>query len=702
MNEQDSSDISVLAEELFLEALEQADATRRADYLERACGANPRLRNVVQTMLDDFAKASTFFSEASQHFTLPGNILQDDALEAGTQIGPYRIVKLIDEGGSSKVYEAEQSVPVQRRVALKILKAGMDTASVISRFEAERQTQALLEHPNISKVLDAGATDTGRPYFVMELINGTRITDYCQVNHLSLEDKIGLMCQVCSALQHAHNKGIIHRDIKPSNILVSVVDGVPLPKLIDFGIAKVTSPLAGEGRTVQGQPIGTPAYMSPEQIGGWNNDVDTRSDIYSTGIVLYELIAGHPPFDNEELVREGFEKMRQRIQCEVPPRPSLPMADRGESTGNELDWIVMKAIEKDRENRYSTAHAFAADLKSYIRNEPVSAHPPSRIYRFKKLLLRNRLASASIAFAAFALVSGFTASTLLYLRAHAAELEQTSLREAAEERAHITKAAILIMEEKIAEAEEEIRSMGGRLTQPSLEATTVFRTLAIWNANKGDWKTSADRWLAMAKVSRYDEQDTSDRATRDLLPIAPTLVMTNDFERYQQFQTFLIERLGQTDYPFAAEHLLKLCLLTPASPALLAKLQHAAGVAERAMPGDELTAPSDWMEAWRCVALALWHYRSGRYEMAIPWCNRSLLRRDWEEARTAQTLLIRAMALKAAGRTGEAVTDLERARYMVSEHLQQPLDKMKDGYFHDWLNASIYLNEAERMVLDAR
>ncbi len=702
MKEPDSSGVSSQIEEIFLEAIEQGDPVKSKIYIEKTCGHNPRLLETIQSMLNDFHKAAEFFDDAAQRLSVPDTVAASDELEPGTTIGVYTIVRLLGEGGSSKVYEAEQSAPVRRMVALKILKAGMDTASVLSRFEAERQTLAILEHPNISKVYDAGVTDSGRPYFVMELVQGPKITDYCEENGLSIDKRIQLMCQISSALQHAHNKGIIHRDIKPSNLLVSTVEGVPIPKLIDFGIAKATEQNPGEGRTIQGQPIGTPAYMSPEQFGCRNSDIDTRSDIYSLGVVLYELITGHPPFDNDELLQSGFEQMLHRICKVVPPRPSSLKNIRITYPRKELDWVLMKALEKEREQRYSTAHAFAADLESYLKKEPLKAHPPSRTYRLKKLLLRNKLATASIAFAALALAAGFTVSTLLYLRAHAAERVQTSLKEAAEERAHITRAAILIMEDRIDEADAEIRLTGGTLTQASVEATNVFRSLAIWNAKRGDWKTSADRWLAMAKVNRFDENDMTDKATRDLLPIAPTLVMTYDFERYGQFRSFLLERLGTTTYPFAAEHLLKLCLLTPAPPAVMNKLQHAATVAERAMPGDDLTPPSEWMEAWRCLALGLWYYRNGHYEKAQIWSNRSLMRRDWEEARIVQAMLVRAMANKHLGNTEQAVADIEIARVSVNEHLQQELDRMKDGHFHDWLNARILLNEAERTVMEAR
>ena len=694
------TDSSNQAEKVFFDALE-VDVLEREAYLTKTCGNNVSLRSTVQKMLEELPKASDYIHTLSQHLAVPDELCLDEELERETMIGPYRILGLLGEGGSSKVYEAEQEIPVCRKVALKILKLGMDTMAVISRFEAERQTLAVLEHPNISRVIDAGATDKGRPYFVMELVQGTRITDYCEKNHLNVEDRLRLMCQVCSALQHAHNKGIIHRDIKPSNILVSVVDGVPVPKLIDFGIAKATDTPMNDGRTVLGQPIGTPAYMSPEQFEGGIKDIDTRSDLYSLGVVLYELIGGRPPFDNDELLRIGFEGMRRQIQNNIPPRPLLLLKGKSNSNRNELNWIVMKAIEKDREQRYSTAHSFSADMESYLRNEPVKAHPPSRLYRFKKLIKRNRMASTSIVIAIMALAAGFSISTFLFFRARTAEREQTLLKEAAEERAHVTKAAILIMQEKVPEADAEIRLMGGLLTQPSVEATNVFRTLAMWNAKNGDWKTSADRWLEMSRVNRFDETDMTDKVTRDLLPIAPILVMTNDFARYRDFQHFLLDRLGNTFQPIAAEHLLKLCLLAPTSSSLLTQLRHAAIVAEESLPGDETVMPVDRMEGWRCVALALWYYRNKSPAEAIPWCNRSLLWQDWEEARRIQTRLVRAMSRKLTGDTEGAMEDLEIARTSITEHFKDPLDEMEDGHFHDWLNAKVLLEETEKTVLES-
>ncbi len=347
----------------------------------------------------------------------PANIDGPDAHDGtdevvGQMIGRYKILERLGEGGCGVVYVAEQTEPVRRRVALKVIKLGMDTKAVVARFEAERQALAMMDHPNIAKVLDGGTTDHGRPYFVMELVRGIRITDYCDQANLPPRDRLDLFIKVCQAIQHAHQKGIIHRDIKPSNILVTLNDGVPVPKVIDFGIAKAT-----EGRLTDAtiytqlhQFIGTPAYMSPEQAEMSSLDIDTRSDIYSLGVLLYELLAGSPPFDGKELMSLGLDAMRRTIREKEPVPPSLRVSTlRGDNLSTtakrraieaprlihllkgDLDWIVMKCLEKDRGHRYETANGLAADLKRYMANEAVEARPPSATYRLKKFVLRHPL-----------------------------------------------------------------------------------------------------------------------------------------------------------------------------------------------------------------------------------------------------------------------------------------------------------------------
>jgi tRNA A-37 threonylcarbamoyl transferase component Bud32/cell division protein FtsL len=350
------------------------------------------------------------------------------------------------------VYVAEQTAPVRRRVALKVIKLGMDTKQVVARFEAERQALAMMDHQNIAKVLDAGSTEAGRPYFVMELVRGIKITDYCDQNNLSTPERLDLFIKVCQAIQHAHQKGIIHRDIKPSNILVTLHDGVPVPKVIDFGIAK-----AIEGKLTDAtvytqlqQFIGTPAYLSPEQAEMSGLDIDTRSDIYSLGVLLYELLTGKTPFDAQELMSQGIDAMRKTIREKEPARPStrLGTLQRDELTTTakrrsvegstltklvrgDLDWIVMKCLEKDRTRRYETANGLAVDIKRHLNNETVVARPPSSAYRFQKLVRRNKLVFAAMGAVAGALLLGIVISAWQAVRATHATRDALAARQKA-------------------------------------------------------------------------------------------------------------------------------------------------------------------------------------------------------------------------------------------------------------------------------
>ncbi|MCI0358870.1 MAG: protein kinase [Planctomycetaceae bacterium] len=412
------------AKVIFLAALECEGAEAQSRFLDQACGADAALRRRVEELLQANRDAGGFLGGVGK----PEATLDEPAAASpGTVIGPYKLIEQIGEGGMGTVWMAQQTEPVKRVVALKLIKAGMDSKQVIARFEGERQALALMEHPNIARVLDGGTTDTGRPYFVMDLVKGVPITKYCDEHRLTPRQRLELFIPVCHAIQHAHQKGIIHRDLKPSNVLVALYDGKPVPKVIDFGVAKA----AGQPLTEQtlvtgfGNIIGTLEYMSPEQAEINQLDIDTRSDIYSLGVLLYELLAGSPPFSRKDLEKAGMLEMLRMIREQEPSKPSTKLstadglptlaANRGTEPAKltklvrgELDWIVMKALEKDRNRRYETANGFAMDVQRYLADEAVQACPPSVGYRLRKFVRRNgrTIATAAVLAAAIVLAVG--------------------------------------------------------------------------------------------------------------------------------------------------------------------------------------------------------------------------------------------------------------------------------------------------------
>ena len=519
-------------ERLFATAL-ALPAAERGAFLERECAGQPALRQKLEALLTAHVDAGDLLEPPAAlplaELRLPEPLPQE---RPGAQIGRYMLVEKIGEGGCGSVFLAEQTDLVRRRVALKIVKLGMDTRDVIARFEAERHALALMDHPNIARVFDAGATDTGRPFFAMEFVPGIKITEYCERHRCTLAERLNLFVQVCHAIQHAHHKGVIHRDIKPSNILITLHDGAPVPKVIDFGIAKATQGRLTEETllTAREQFIGTPAYVSPEQAEGSDRDIDTRSDVYSLGMLLYELLAGRPPFETKQLVAGGLTEMRRQIRDVDPLRPSAQLqrleaaplaqiahrrqtapADLIQAVGGDLDWIVMRCLEKDRARRYQTALGLARDVQRHLAHEPVDASPPSLYYTFRKFARRHRGALAAGGAAIVLLVA--TAAISLHLALAARRAEQRAESEAAAARQTIA----FLQNDLLAPGSGETpvwdlrlrtvldranRSLDGRFADQPLVETSLRETLAATYHALGEYAIEQQHWLRALALRR--------------------------------------------------------------------------------------------------------------------------------------------------------------------------------------------------------
>jgi serine/threonine protein kinase len=476
-------------DEIYFAALEKAAAEEQSAYLDVVCADDAALRQRVERLLAAQPKVDSFLETPAPGVVVDINREPSISEQAGEQIGPYKLLEQIGEGGMGVVFKAEQKHPIQRLVAIKIIKPGMDSRQVIARFAAERQALAVMDHSNIARVLDAGTTESGRPYFVMDLVEGLPVTEYCDREHLSMRERLKLMTAVCQAVQHAHQKGIIHRDIKPTNVLIVEDDGKPVPKIIDFGVAKAIakSPLEKTAFTQVGQIIGTFEYMSPEQARFDDADVDTRTDIYSLGVLLYELLSGDTPFDRQRLRAAALDEVLRIIREDEPPAPSTKLTSNAalpsvaanrhteparlsKEVQGELDWIVMKALEKDRNRRYEGAGALAADILHYLSDEPVNAAAPSRLYRARKFMRRNKLLVLASAAVLAGLIVGIIGTT-------AALISQSRERK----QAQLNLATALQSQENYVEAEKLYRQAladAGNTTEDRQRSARILLRLA--------------------------------------------------------------------------------------------------------------------------------------------------------------------------------------------------------------------------------
>ena len=715
-------------EAVCVAAMNVPDPVVRAQFLDRACAGDVRLRAAVEALLAAQAGAEEFFERGRAAVNAPeldaraADLLRqteetspppdwpDEQL--GTRVGRYHLVQKIGEGGCGVVYLAEQGEPVRRQVALKVIKLGMDTKNVIARFEAERQALAMMDHPHIARALDAGATEAGRPFFVMELVRGTRITKYCDEQNLDMVRRLKLFIQVCHAIQHAHQKGVIHRDIKPSNILVIVQDGVPAPKVIDFGIAKAT-----EGRltdhtlfTAAEQFVGTPAYMSPEQAAIGGLDVDTRSDIYSLGVLLYELLTGRTPFATKMLMQSGMDEMRRKLREQEPQLPSTMITSLGRTEltltagqrhaeppklisqlKGDLDWIVMKTLEKDRNRRYETANGLAMDIQRYLDNEPVLARPPSQIYRLKKLVRRNKITFLAGAAVALALFIGLGMSTWLFLRERATSQREARLRAEAEDRAKISQAVMFVSQGKFEDADGVLNQVKNFPADPTLDCASAFRSVGEWLALQSRWQPASARYSALIKI---DKLAPLPQVIFDYQACGVVLAENGDLEQYGRFWRMAVTNFAAT--PNGS--ILIASLLTPLDDVQIEQLRPLEAATEKQMRA----IPKNRRSGWNLMPLGLWQYRSGNYDAAVKSCQTGLAQNVKFPVTDALLHTILAMAYYHLGQTDDAGTDLAQGRQLRDANFKVGLDHGQAGVglWFDWVYARHLWREAASLVGD--
>lgn len=702
---------------LFDASAQIEDAAARLAFLDRACAGEPALRARLDALLAAHGAADSILDRPAAALVPPpmdAGFSRPGLAETRTHIGPYRLLERIGEGGCGVVYLAEQQEPVRRRVALKIIRLGMDTERAIARFELERQALASMNHPHVARVLDAGATASGRPFFVMELVEGEPITAYCDHRRLDIRARLALFVQVCHAIQHAHQKGILHRDIKPSNILVADdPQSGPVPKVIDFGVATHADRPSGAATFIDGEQfLGTPAYTSPEQAAPGRADVDTRSDIYSLGALLYELLTGRPPFDSRRLLEAGMEDLRRTLREVEPPRPSrllrsLPAGELArvaalrrevpaaylDSLRRELDWIVLRAMEKDPARRYATANGLALDVVRHLNDEPVEARPPGRAYRFRKLVRRNRVLFAGIVAVSLALLAGLGTSSVLFLRERRALHEQTRLRGEAEIAATLTRAVFLTREGNFALADQVLAGLPLPISQASFDGVVAFRAVGDWLAAQRRWDEAADRFRVAIEIGQLD---TWGPVAQDYQSYCLALLLAGRVEDYARFRERTVERFSPSTSTDAVARILQTCLLRPIDPSLRERLLPFGARTEFWLSGLNPRLAS----GWALLPVSLWRYRLGEFPEAAGHARRGIESSGGGSARVATLRLILALCEARAGRSAEARQLLDVARRDIQTGFLGDLSRgdSVNGYWYDWAFAHHLLAEAEAVV----
>jgi serine/threonine protein kinase/tetratricopeptide (TPR) repeat protein len=665
---------------IFKEVLKLKSSAERQAYIEERCGTNAALNKELHSLLD--AHQENVDAAASEHtsgYEHKKYVEKPTQEVAGSLIGPYKLLQKMGEGGMGTVWVAEQEKPVKRRVAIKLVKPGMDSAQVIRRFEAERQALAMMDHTNIAKVLDAGETANGRPYFVMELVKGVPITKYCDQTHASIEKRLELFIQVCAAVQHAHQKGIIHRDIKPGNVLVALQDGKPVPKVIDFGVAKALHSKLGDRTmfTEIGQVIGTLEYMAPEQAEMSAMDIDTRADIYALGVLLYELLTGSTPITSERMKSAAFTEVIRLIKEEEPPRPSTRLTQSKQSLASlaslrkidpnrfssvlkgELDWVVLKALEKDRTRRYETADGLARDIQRYLADEVVEARPPSTAYRFKKFVRRNKGRVVAACLVLLALLGGIIGTTYEMFEARRAAVAEREAKLEAE-----AKQAEAEKQQRRAESSEKLA--GERLVQVEVErkraeeekrvAVAVKNFLQVKLLGQADATNQANALLEAGDLTAGTKSDPTirellDRAAEEL----SAQQIESNFPNQPQLQAELLLTVGNT-YRGVGAYDKAISLLKRSVD------QH------RQQLGND---HADTLESMYNLAVA--YQAAGEANLALPLHQETLDRRKEtlgaKDPRTLTSMGNLAMAYTQAGRLDRALPLFEQASKLFKETL---------------------------------